>query len=635
MNKDTIIGIDLGTTNSCVAVMENGQVKVIENAEGMRTTPSVVGYGPKGDVLVGITAKRQAITNPTRTISAVKRLIGRRFQDKDVQQDIMKKASFQIVESKNGDAWVAIGDKQYAPEQISAEILRKMKQTAESYLGYQVTKAVITVPAYFNDSQRQATKDAGQIAGLSVERIINEPTAAALAYGIDNKKENQVVAVYDLGGGTFDISIIEINHMEGSNQIEVLATNGNTFLGGEDFDAILMDHIINSWKNETGIDLHNDVLAMQRIREAAEKGKVELSSTIHTRISLPFITADASGAKHIDMEITRSKFESLVSGLIEKTLEPCRKALEDSKMSKSDLTDIILIGGQTRMPKVKEAVAAFFGKTARQDTNPDEAVAIGAAIQGGVLSGNVKELLLLDVTPLSLGIETQGGIFTVLIQRNTTVPTKKSNVFSTAENNQPEVQINVLQGESKLVQNNKMLGTFNLQDIAPAPRGEPKIEVSFDVDANGILIVSAKDQNTSNAKNITITAAGGLSEAEIENMINNAKQNEAAETKIFELIETKNKADRIVYSVEKLISEHKDLDATDKSSLEAASHKLTSLIKEKDVEKSAIEAEIKVLEQLFYPISQKAYEKGQKPAEPVVEDAETSEPVIEDAEVVA
>jgi len=543
-----IIGIDLGTTNSCVAVMENGTPKVIENAEGARTTPSVVAYTEDGEILVGAPAKRQAVTNPKNTLFAVKRLIGRRFEEKEVQKDIGL-MPYKIVKADNGDAWVEVRDKKMAAQQVSAETLRKMKKTAEDYLGEEVTEAVITVPAYFNDSQRQATKDAGRIAGLDVKRIINEPTAAALAFGMDKKEGDRKIAVYDLGGGTFDISIIEIAEMDGEHQFEVLSTNGDTFLGGEDFDQRLIDYIAEEFKKEQGVDLKKDVLALQRLKEAVEKAKIELSSSQQTEVNLPYITADASGPKHLAVKITRAKFEALVEDLIKRTIDPCKMALKDAGLTTSQIDDVILVGGQTRMPKVMDEVKDFFGKDPRRDVNPDEAVAVGAAIQGGVLKGEVKDVLLLDVTPLSVGIETLGGVMTKLIPKNTTIPTKASQVFSTADDNQSAVTVHVLQGEREIASGNKSLGQFNLSDIPPAPRGMPQIEVTFDIDANGILHVSAKDKATGKENTIRIQASSGLSEEEIQRMVKDAEANAAEDHKAVELATARNAADAMIHSV--------------------------------------------------------------------------------------
>ncbi|MGD9786636.1 MAG: molecular chaperone DnaK [Sulfuricellaceae bacterium] len=608
-----IIGIDLGTTNSCVAVMENGQPKVIENAEGARTTPSIVAYTEDGEILVGAPAKRQAVTNPKNTLFAVKRLIGRRFQEKEVQKDI-DLMPFKIVKADNGDAWVEVRDKKMAPPEVSAQVLRKMKKTAEDYLGEEVTEAVITVPAYFNDSQRQATKDAGKIAGLEVKRIINEPTAAALAFGMDKKEGDRKIAVFDLGGGTFDISIIEIAEIEGEHQFEVLSTNGDTFLGGEDFDQRLIDYVVTEFKREQGVDLKNDVLALQRLKEAAEKAKIELSSSQQTEINLPYITADASGPKHLAMKITRAKFESLVEDLIERTIEPCKIAIKDAGLKVSDVEDVILVGGMTRMPKVQEKVKEFFGKEPRKDVNPDEAVAVGAAIQGGVLKGDVKDVLLLDVTPLSLGIETLGGVMTKLIQKNTTIPTKASQVFSTAEDNQSAVTIHVLQGEREMASGNKSLGQFNLSDIPPAPRGMPQIEVTFDIDANGILHVSAKDKATGKENKITIKANSGLSDAEIEKMVKDAEAHAAEDHKAFELANARNQCDSLIHSVNKSLRDYGDkISADDKAKIEAAVKAAEEAIKGND--KDAIEAKAQALAEASHKLAEQMYAAGQGQAE--------------------
>jgi molecular chaperone DnaK len=608
-----IIGIDLGTTNSCVAIMESGKPKVIENSEGSRTTPSVVAYTEDGEILVGAPAKRQAVTNAKNTIYAVKRLIGRRFEEKEVQKDIHL-MPYRIVRADNSDAWVEVRGKKIAPQQVSAEVLRKMKKTAEDYLGEEVKEAVITVPAYFNDSQRQATKDAGRIAGLDVKRIINEPTAAALAFGLDKQlKKDSKIAVYDLGGGTFDVSIIEIADVEGEKQFEVLSTNGDTFLGGEDFDQRLIDYIVTEFKKEQGLDLSKDVLALQRLKESAEKAKIELSSSQQTEINLPYITADQSGPKHLTMKITRAKFESLVDELIQKTVEPCRIAIKDAGIKVSDLSDVILVGGQTRMPKVIETVREIFGKEPRKDVNPDEAVAVGAAIQAGVLKGDVKDVLLLDVTPLSLGIETLGGVMTKLINKNTTIPTKATQVFSTADDNQTAVTIHVLQGERDLASGNKSLGQFNLADIPPAPRGMPQIEVTFDIDANGILHVSAKDKATGKENKIKIQASSGLNEAEIQRMVKDAEAHAAEDKKQLELVNARNACEALVHSVRRSLKEYGDkLQGSDKEKIEAAIKDAEGVLKSED--KDEIDRKAQALAQAAQTLGEKMYAASQQAA---------------------
>ena len=600
-----IIGIDLGTTNSCVSVMDGDSAKVIENSEGDRTTPSIVAFNDEGEVIVGQPAKRQAVTNPDDTLFAVKRLIGRRFDEEVVQRDI-KLVPYKIIKADNGDAWVEAQGNKMAPPEVSARVLQKMKQTAEDYLGEEVTEAVITVPAYFNDSQRQATKDAGKIAGLEVKRIINEPTAAALAYGMDKSRGDAKIVVYDLGGGTFDVSIIEIAEIDGEHQFEVLATNGDTFLGGEDFDMRLIDYLADEFKKDNGMDLHNDPLALQRLKEAAEKAKIELSSTQQTDVNLPYITADQTGPKHLNLKLTRAKLESLVDDLIDRTIEPCKRALSDAGLSASDIDDVILVGGQTRMPKVQDAVKDFFGKEPRKDVNPDEAVAVGAALQGGVLGGDVTDILLLDVTPLSLGIETMGGVMTKLVEKNTTIPTKAQQVFSTADDNQTAVTVHVLQGEREMATGNKSLGRFDLSDIPPAPRGVPQIEVSFDIDANGILNVYAKDKATGKEQSIVIKASSGLSDEEINQMVQDAEAHADEDRKLRELVDARNAGENMIHATEKSIKDLGDkVDADEKSKAEAAIAALRTALESDD--KADIEAKTQELTEVASKIAEKAY----------------------------
>lgn len=600
-----IIGIDLGTTNSCVAVLDGDKPRVIENAEGGRTTPSIIAYTDDGEILVGQSAKRQAVTNPKNTLYAVKRLIGRKFADDVVQKDI-NMVPYDIVKADNGDAWVEVKGKKMAPPQVSAEVLKKMKKTAEDYLGEEVTEAVITVPAYFNDSQRQATKDAGRIAGLDVKRIINEPTAAALAYGMDKSRGDKTIAVYDLGGGTFDVSIIEVADVDGETQFEVLSTNGDTFLGGEDFDNAVINYLVEQFKADSGIDLSGDSLAMQRLKEAAEKAKIELSSAQQTDVNLPYITADQTGPKHLNVKVTRAKLEALVGDLVQRSLDPCKTALADAKLSASDIDDVILVGGQTRMPLVQQKVSEFFGKDARKDVNPDEAVALGASIQGGVLGGDVKDVLLLDVTPLTLGIETMGGVMTPVIEKNTTIPTKKAQVFSTAEDNQTAVTIHVLQGERKQAVQNKSLGRFDLADIPPAPRGVPQIEVSFDLDANGILNVSAKDKATGKEQSIVIKSSGGLSDDEIEQMVRDAEAHQDEDKKFEEMVQLRNQADGMIHATRKTLEEAGDkATAEEKEKIESAANALEEALKGDD--KDDIQSKLDALTEASGSLAQKLY----------------------------
>ncbi|VAW72991.1 Chaperone protein DnaK [hydrothermal vent metagenome] len=625
-----IIGIDLGTTNSCVAVMEGGESRVIENSEGDRTTPSVIAFTDSDEVLVGQAAKRQAITNPANTLFAIKRLIGRRYEDAEVQKD-MGLVPYKIIKADNGDAWVEVDGKKMAPQEIAARVLQKMKKTAEDYLGEEITEAVVTVPAYFNDSQRQATKDAGKIAGLDVKRIINEPTAAALAYGMDKKRGDVKIAVYDLGGGTFDISIIEIAEIDGEHQFEVLSTNGDTFLGGEDFDKRLIDYLADEFKKDQGIDLRGDPLVMQRLKEAAEKAKIELSSSQQTDINLPYITADATGPKHMNLKITRAKLESLVEDLVTRTIEPCKLAIKDSGLTVSEIDDVILVGGQTRMPKVQAAVEEFFAQEPRKDVNPDEAVAVGASIQGGVLGGEVTDVLLLDVTPLSLGIETLGGVMTKLIDKNTTIPTKANQVFSTADDNQNAVTVHVLQGEREVATGNKSLGRFDLTDIPPAPRGVPQVEVTFDIDANGILNVSAKDKGTGKEQNIIIKASSGLSDEEVEQMVKDAEAHADEDRKYHELADARNQADNMVHATEKSLKDlgEDKVSAEEKAAIDKAIEEVKEVVKQDD--KEAIEAKTAALAELSGKLAEKLYaEKGAAEGDAGAEQAEASADTGED-----